>query len=1070
MCGGGTCGGEAKCDDNNVCTTDSCNSGTGACSHTNNTAPCDDGDLCTENDVCSGGTCGGEAKCDDGNVCTTDSCNSGTGACTNTNNTLPCDDGNFCTINDQCNGAGACTDTDPNPCDDGEQCTNDSCAANACVHTPRSGACNDGNACTTGDQCNSTLGTCSISTAVNCNDNNSCTTDSCNTTTGCVNTYLGDGVSCNDGNFCTQNDQCQGGTCSVSSPVVCNDNRQCTDDTCNPASGCVFTNRPSTGPNSACDDGLACTENDRCSGTGDCNPGVPNNSLCPQTDCSVGVCVPGNACVPDPTLKQNQTCRPSAGPCDIAEVCNGVSTTCPADDFSGSSVVCRAAECVPTGLLPEVRCDDTQASCVLPPDDTCNNFACVTNPNPACLTTCSGPSDCQSTHYCNNGTCDPRTNPGGACTQDIQCSGADRCVDGVCCNSTCSGQCEACDVPGSLGTCVPVTGDPHPGGAPGVVRPACTSDGTLCAGTCNGTSISVCTYPPSGSVCAAAACNPGTNTAVENSLCNGAGTCITPAPSDCSPFVCNGDVCHGNCSLDSHCEENLQCNGGTCVPLFADGDACTQNAQCNSGNCVDGVCCASTCPGQCEACNVPGFEGACTPVTGAPVMGRPACSGQGDCRGACNGSNGAACAFPQNEVVCREASCTDATATLTAYCNGAGQCPASQNVSCSEECLGDLCADGECDENSDCATGEVCRATVCVPADEDGTSCQFDSDCSSGLCVDGVCCNQACGGQCEACDVAGLEGICSVVAAGDAPHGARQACASDGSACGGTCDGTRRTGCGYPDGVECRPGSCTSGTATLAAQCNGSGSCPDLQSQDCQTFDCNPSENVCDGPCATDPSACATGEYCSAGICVPLADDGAACGNDDQCESGNCVDGFCCSTACDAQCAACDVPGSEGTCRATTGTVRGGRDACAGVGACGASCNGTDQNACAFPGAALSCGGPTCAAGQVTDTPTCSGDGRCTPGVVSSCPSLACGSASECATGCDSDEDCLGELICQDRVCVQDPLIDAVDKGSCGCRLPGARTPQNPSAPLILLAPLLLLVWRRRESLHKVVR
>ena len=105
-CGGGRCVGGASpnCDDGNVCTDDTCNPATG-CVHTNNTAPCDDGNVCTTNDACRGGVCaGGPAlNCDDGNVCTDDTCNSATG-CVHTNNAAPCSDGNSCTGGDVCSG------------------------------------------------------------------------------------------------------------------------------------------------------------------------------------------------------------------------------------------------------------------------------------------------------------------------------------------------------------------------------------------------------------------------------------------------------------------------------------------------------------------------------------------------------------------------------------------------------------------------------------------------------------------------------------------------------------------------------------------------------------------------------------------------------------------------------------------------------------------------------------------------------------------------------------------------------------------------------------------------------
>jgi len=71
------------CDDSNICTDDSCNPTTGSCEHTDNTAPCDDGMLCTINDTCSAGVCvpGPPLPCDDTNQCTADSCNPATGQC-----------------------------------------------------------------------------------------------------------------------------------------------------------------------------------------------------------------------------------------------------------------------------------------------------------------------------------------------------------------------------------------------------------------------------------------------------------------------------------------------------------------------------------------------------------------------------------------------------------------------------------------------------------------------------------------------------------------------------------------------------------------------------------------------------------------------------------------------------------------------------------------------------------------------------------------------------------------------------------------------------------------------------
>ena len=101
-----------NCNDNNVCTDDSCDPATG-CVYTNNQASCNDGFACTVGDVCSGGSCAGTpVVCNDGNVCTNDACNPATGQCVYANNTNACDDGNTCTTNDTCAATSACGSTE----------------------------------------------------------------------------------------------------------------------------------------------------------------------------------------------------------------------------------------------------------------------------------------------------------------------------------------------------------------------------------------------------------------------------------------------------------------------------------------------------------------------------------------------------------------------------------------------------------------------------------------------------------------------------------------------------------------------------------------------------------------------------------------------------------------------------------------------------------------------------------------------------------------------------------------------------------------------------------------------
>ena len=109
VCVGGACRGTPLvCNDNNPCTNDSC-SMNGQCVYSNNTAACTDGDPCTTGDACFGGACraGTPLVCNDNNPCTSDSCDGKSGACAHTvipncsfcgNNVLEgneqCDDGN----------------------------------------------------------------------------------------------------------------------------------------------------------------------------------------------------------------------------------------------------------------------------------------------------------------------------------------------------------------------------------------------------------------------------------------------------------------------------------------------------------------------------------------------------------------------------------------------------------------------------------------------------------------------------------------------------------------------------------------------------------------------------------------------------------------------------------------------------------------------------------------------------------------------------------------------------------------------------------------------------------------
>lgn len=176
-------------DDGNPCTTDACAPATNTVTHTpvTNGTSCNDGSVCTTNDVCNAGKCAGTpVSYDDGNQCTTDACDAATGVKhVFLSAGTSCSDGNACTTNDICTAAGTCAGT-PVVLPPATACTEYYCSASGVV-TPHyavtSTACNaDNNVCTT-DTCDGN-GNCVAGAQPNVEDGNPCTADQCDPFTG----------------------------------------------------------------------------------------------------------------------------------------------------------------------------------------------------------------------------------------------------------------------------------------------------------------------------------------------------------------------------------------------------------------------------------------------------------------------------------------------------------------------------------------------------------------------------------------------------------------------------------------------------------------------------------------------------------------------------------------------------------------------------------------------------------------------------------------------------------------------------------------------------------------------
>jgi len=790
---------------------------------------------------------------------------------------------------------------------------------------------------------------------------------------------------------CDQAELCPGGTpnCPAdtfkSSATICQA-PSCTNSTAIPQENCTGSSAscptaapidcsPFTCSGNACANGCAddsgCNPGNYCA-AGKCKPkGNPGAACTATNQCNSGICVDGVCC--------STTCGTDPNDCQSCNV-PGLAGTCSpipkGQQCRASAGVCDPAE----------TCDGTSLAC--PPD-------AKSSKNTVCRAAAGGCDIAETCDGSSNGCPADVREPGGfVCRASAGvCDVAESC-DGA------SAQCPADSFLPNTTLCR---------GAAGVCDSAeyCTGTGSQCPAD---------SLQPNSVNCRVASCTNGVATIGAN--CTGSSTaCPALQTQNCDPYVCGPTACFGNCTADAQCDTGNYCSAGMCVPKLNPGAQCSQGNQCLNGDCVDGYCCNTTCNGQCEACNVKGKEGTCTAVTGTPVGERLKCSSDNSlCGGSCDGTTRSTCIYPGVGTSCRAASCDKGVATVSAFCDGRGSCPPAYTQACTGgTCDGRACAT-DCSVDKDCGLGAFCSAGQCVPQLGPGEKCPSSSACISGACVDGYCCNTACSSQCEACDVAGHEGTCTAVTG--APHGARTACATDGSACKGQCDGSNKEGCAYPDKETlCRAGSCTSNVATLAAYCSGDGRCPVAQEQSCLPGSC--SGPICGagaGSCTTD-AQCGAGHWCSGGRCVPTLPIGARCSADAQCALPYCVDGFCCSRACNGQCEACDLQGDQGqpgSCNTVYNELpHGGRAACAGSGSCGGLCLG-DPNACGFPTSQHTCGTATCVDGIQTDAPLCDGQGNCLPAGNTPCKPYVC-STNGCGQACGSDMDCASGFVCNSR-------------------------------------------------------
>ena len=731
----GGCGNDNECDDSNYCdgVTHQCvtrkadgenvpasvNAGecpdsgltrscaSGQCSPTSDDCVSPNGGSCSSDDQCLSGVCGSNGKCgrEDSGACTPGQdavCQSG--SCDASLST--CDSPAACTVDADCQPAGYC---DGSACrakkKPGSSLPQDSLHGGTCTSELAqlvcdSGACNEStdtcaaefNApCATGAACVANVcgsdGKCGLPIGEGtCNNLNAairCRTQLCSAAGVCL-PELGSGCAvdadCTSGNYCKRDtyqciakladgtaipdDGLHDGQCSDQAAALV-----CASGACNTsADTCARPNGTTcSGPFTCISN--TCGDNGKCGieeGAGTCTAQTPD--LCQTGRCSpsTGKCIDLTlGCAVDADCDDTRYCAPEMRTCVTKLAAGG---TLPTDSLhsgacstSLAAAVCQTAECNPqtnTCAAENSASCSSASQCV---SNVCgDNQKCGRAVGQSGCSAASQTLDCQTGFCAQSGSCVP---PAG-CQEDMDCP------DGAYCNRTAH-------------ACAPKL-------KPGSPLP---SDG-LHDGSCD--------RELAQAVCAAGACNPGTN------------TCAVSAPLTCTqPEQCVTGVC----------SENDQCG-------LLDGEGpCGGDAECQSGKCQPGVnrciatmsgCTADTDCAPAQYCDRTRVHCEADLADGAPIPADSPSAGK--------------CTVEVAMVVCASGACNPANDTCArldgAECDDDTQCAAG---SCRDGKCGAPGAGGECNEDN---AGVVCESGQCET--ETGRcvtmtdGCKRDSDCSSG--------------------------------------------------------------------------------------------------------------------------------------------------------------------------------------------------------------------------------------------------------------------------------------------------------------------------------------------------
>ena len=355
-----------------------------------------------------------------------------------------------------------------------------------------------------------------------------------------------------------------------------------------------------------------CIDAAHCDGMG-CLVDEANGGMCDEdSDCSSGHCDGGFCCDSGRCCRDAMDCGGGTlAVCETPTTCQG----------SRGAATCEMNSCVVmSGIADDSGCDTSTMAldCGVYLPVFCSGA--VSQTPPRCPTSCVTDANCVVTAHCELGICAPDRPPGGSCSRPQDCQDGNSCVDATCCTTSCSGQCERCNVPGSAGTCTAIAGGSDPDGE------------------CPGFSCS----DYYGGFDGLGACHRRTPVDNDRAACNGARACLGAA--DLCPAQTAGTEIQINC--DDVCQSVTAgtCNGmtpGACTDSPAGTQTCGMGAcivtvpMCSSGvpvPCMAGMGAAESCNGADDNCDgVADNAPAATMCPPTPNVAATTCGGVPGC-------------------------------------------------------------------------------------------------------------------------------------------------------------------------------------------------------------------------------------------------------------------------------------------------------------------------------------------------------------------------------------------------------------------------------------------------------